>query len=86
MVTPNSRFKVGDFVRVVKIPSDLRDTARLGTPRVFEQAVRKTFRVEGFNEIGHLELVVAERQPSQDTYQSDTIWIEPEFVEKVSEI
>ena len=41
---------------------------------VFRKAVGKTFRVEALGEYGHLELMVA---------GSDTIWIEPEFVEAV---
>jgi hypothetical protein len=81
-----SNFKVGDLIRVVKIPSDLHDAAGIGTPEVFQRVLGKTFRVEGLGEYGHLELVVAEHKASQDTYTSDTIWIEPEFVEKVSEI
>jgi len=79
-----SKFKVGDFVRVVKIPSVLQDSAHIDTPGVFERALGKTFRVEGFNDLGHLELVVAEHHPSSDNYQSDTIWIEPQFVTPVS--
>jgi hypothetical protein len=30
-----SNFKVGDLIRVVKIPSDLHDAAGIGTPEVF---------------------------------------------------
>ena len=74
------KFKVGDMVRVVKIPSDLDDRAGIGTPQVFEAALGKTFRVEDISEHNLLELIVAERHPSPDTYESDTIWIEPEFV------
>ena len=85
MVNPNPNFKVGDFVRVVKIPPALNDTAGIDTPGVFERALGKAFRVEGVSELGHLELVVAERHPSRDTYESDTIWIEPEFVEAVDD-
>ncbi len=78
-----SNFKVGDLIRVVKIPSGLHDAARIGTPEVFQRALGKTFRIEGLDEHGHLELVVAEHKASEETYASDTIWIEPEFVEKV---
>ena len=85
MVKPRiSKFKLGDFVRVVKIPADLDDRAGIKTPQVFDRALGKTFRVEGFNELGHLELVVAEHQLSQNSYESDTIWIEPQFVVSVS--
>jgi hypothetical protein len=86
MVKPRSgQFQVGVLVRVVKIPADLPDAVHIGTPRVFEQALGKTFRVEAVSELGHLELVVAERRPSKDTYESDTIWIEPEFVETIDD-
>lgn len=73
-------FKVGDQVTISRLPPNLDDRAELGTPGVFQRALGKTFRVEGFDDYGHLELVVAERKPTQDTYESDTIWIEPEFV------
>jgi hypothetical protein len=73
----NRQFKVGDLVRIVRIPPDLHDAAGIGTPEVFADAVGKTFRIEGFGEYGHLELTVS---------ASDTIWIEPEFVEAADEV
>jgi hypothetical protein len=69
-------FQIGDMVKVIKIPPDLHDAASIGTPEVFARALGKTFRVEGIGEYGHLELVVSQR---------DSIWIEPEFVEIVSD-
>jgi hypothetical protein len=87
MVKPRARnFAVGDLVRVEQIPTDLRDTASIGTPQMFEQALGKTFRVQGFNALGHLELIVAEHHPSADTYESGTIWIEPQFVSLVARL
>jgi hypothetical protein len=85
MVKPTPNIKAGDLVRVLKIPAELHDAAQIGTPRVFEQALGKTFRVEAVSELGHLELVVTERHPSKDTYESDTIWIEPRFVEAIDD-
>jgi hypothetical protein len=85
MMKPNPHFKVGDLVRVIRIPPALSDSAGIGTPGVFEHALGKTFRVEAVSELGHLELVVAERHPSKDTFESDTIWIEPEFVEAIDD-
>ena len=67
-------FAVGDKIRVVKIPPNLTDSAKIGTPAVFKRALGKTFRVMGFGRYGHLELEVTKR---------DTIWIEPEFVVQV---
>jgi hypothetical protein len=86
MVTPQrTKFETGDLVRVEKIPSGLHDTAGIGTAEVFERALGKTFRVQGIN-LGYLELVVAEQHPSDDTYYSDTIWIEPKFVSLVARL
>jgi hypothetical protein len=65
------RFRVGDWVKVVGIPSDLKDPAGIGTPKVFERAKGRTFRIEGFDPYGKIELVVTKRH---------TIWIEPDFV------
>ena len=80
------KFEVGDLVRVDGLPSDLRDTAGIDTSQVFEQALGKTFRVQGFNAIGHLEFVVGEQHSSPHTYESDTIWIEPKFVSLVARL
>ena len=77
------KFKVGDRVKIKKVPLGLTDSAGIGTPGVFKRALGRTFRIEGFDEHGHIELVVAERRPSSKRYESDTIWIEPEFVARV---
>jgi GNAT superfamily N-acetyltransferase len=63
--------RVGDFVRIIQIPNGLTDAAGIGTPDVFKRALGKSFRIEGFDLYGHIELIVSRR---------DTIWIEPEFV------
>jgi hypothetical protein len=85
MVRPHhGKYRVENMVRVVKIPPGLHDSAGIDTPGVFDRALGNVFRIEAMNERGHLELVVAGRNPSQSTYQSDTLWIEPEFVEPVS--
>jgi hypothetical protein len=84
MVKRDSSFEVGQVVRMIKIPPALSDSAGLDTQGVFERALVMTFRVDAIDQHGHLELVVAEQRPSQSTYESDTIWIEPEFVELVS--
>ena len=74
------RFRVGDIVKIIKIPSGLTDPAGIGTAKVFRRALGKTFRIEGFHTYGHIEIIVREHRRSPNRYQSDTIWIEPEFV------
>jgi hypothetical protein len=70
MVKPRE-IRKGDMVRVIGVPANLHDRAGIAA---FESALGKTFRVEEIGEYGHLEPVVS---------FSDTIWIEPEFVEAV---
>lgn len=66
----DKKFKVGDFVKITKIPASVKDRARINTPKVFKQALGKVFRIQAFDEYGHLELQVTDR---------DWIWLEPEF-------
>ena len=82
-MSPRGTFKVGDRVKIERMPPDLTGSAGMDAPGVFKRALGRTFRIEGFDEHGHLELVVAERRPSPNKYESDTIWIEPEFVVRV---
>jgi len=79
-VKKSQQFRIGDHVTVTKLPPDLRDGAGLQTCKVFRRALGKTFRVEGIDEQGHLELVVTESRPAPGKYESDTIWIESAFV------
>jgi hypothetical protein len=87
MVKPRAIHK-GDMVRVVRVPPDLDDRAGIGTPQVFGSAVGKTFHVQEISEHGLLELHVQAGGKEAKRLGSgvDIIWIEPEFVEKVSEI
>ncbi len=68
------RFKIGDRVKIIKIPKDLDDRAEIDTPGVFRRALGKIFRLAGFDDYGNLRLEVT---------KLDTIWIEPEFVSLV---
>lgn len=65
------KLKCGVYVKVVQIPRDLKDSAQIGTSAVFRRALNKVFRIQGFDDYGHVELNVTRR---------DTIWIEPQFV------
>jgi hypothetical protein len=79
-VKRTSKFKPGDRVTVAKVPTGVPSRKGLDTLTMFRRSLGKIFRVEGIDEHGHLELVVDERSPSPDKYESDTIWIEPECV------
>lgn len=69
--------KIGDKIRVIKIPGALPDD-ELGTKSLFERCLNRTFPVVGLRD-QLLELHVGEivGEPSY----MHSIWIEREFVE-----
>ena len=86
MLSPFLPVNAGDRVRVVGIPSDLRDDHRLKTGEVFQKCLGHTFTVMGVDEIPgstqpSVRLDVGE-VTGQASYM-ETIWIEPEYLEKV---
>ena len=80
MKTGRKPLKIGDWVRITQVPPGLKDSPGLETKRVFEEALGKTFRIKGFGEYGHIELLVSRRRSPNGVWDLDTIWIEPEFV------
>ena len=77
-------FKIGDRVRVVLVPPMVEKEMPPETIGLFERCVGRVLRVDGFDEHGHLELNVANDGSQAPDYSQHTIWIEPEFVEKVA--
>jgi hypothetical protein len=81
-----SEIRTGDVIRVIASPADLRDSAGIGTPQVFQSALGKTFQVREISEHGLLELHLRDDGSEAMELGSDVhiIWIEPEFVERIS--
>ena len=80
-----SEIRTGDVIRVITIPTDLRDSAGIGTPQVFHSALGKTFHVREISEHGLLELHLRDDGSEAMQLGSDVhiIWVEPEFVERI---
>jgi hypothetical protein len=74
--------RIGDKVRVLKVPPSVAKEMPAETRRIFRRCVGKVLRVDGFGRYGHLELNVND-DGSQATPTAHTIWIEPECVEVV---
>jgi hypothetical protein len=70
--------KVGDSVRVLKVPSNLLDDPEFRTLSVFEKCVGRLFPVVGIREDGMIEIEIGEvlGKPSN----METIWIEPDCI------
>ena len=72
--------KVGDMIRVIKIPAGLRDEDDLRTRTLFSLCLGKIYPVAGIDD-KLIELEVGEifGEPSH----MHSIYIEPEYVEEV---
>jgi len=81
-------YQVGDKVRVIQIPPYLYrdDPVDKETARFFERCLGQVFRVKDLDEHGQLELWATDegRQAPDLAAHTDTIWIEPEYVEPVT--
>lgn len=74
--------RTGDTVRLLRLPSDLpKGDDLLPTAATFQKCVGRTFVIIGFNEIGWAEIDIE----SVTRSVGETIWIEPELLEVVSE-
>lgn len=72
--------KVGDLVRVIKVPPGVRDEGEFQTRTILEKCVGRVFQVVGFQE-DWIELEVGEVVGKAAI--EETIWIEPDCVEPV---
>ena len=72
----------GDLIRVLRVPSAVKDCVDFKTRSTLERCVGRLFPIMGFNELGMIELHVGEiiGKPSY----IESIWIEPDCVELVS--
>ncbi len=77
-------FKVGDTVRVLRVPPSVEEQMPEETLQIFLHCVGRVLRVDGFGRYGHLELNVKDDGSQSLDYCDHTIWIESEFVERVS--
>lgn len=92
----NSDFKVGDRVLVIDIPEDTKDpkadlkspeAREMRTAELFRFCLGKTFTVYGFGRYGHVELRAGQNREVRKKFGwSETIWIEPEFLEIVKKV
>ena len=88
-----SKFKIGDRVRILDIPEETKDpkadlksseARQMRTAELFRFCLGRIFTVYGFERYGHVELRVGNSPAVRKEFGwSHTIWIEPEFLERV---
>jgi hypothetical protein len=88
------KFRVGDRVRILDIPEDLkdpnydlkhdnRDSWPMKTGELFRFCLGRVFRIYGFGRYGHAELEVSKSPAVRRKFGLNTIWIELEFLKLV---
>ncbi len=75
--------KVGDRVRIVRLPETVRDSEEFKTRSILERCVGHVFPVMGFNNVGFIQIDIGEIIGKPPYIKS--IWIEPDCVELVAE-
>jgi hypothetical protein len=76
----SASMKVGCKVKVMGIPDGLEDYPDFPTKSTFIKCVGREFVIAGFNEVGMAELNIS----SVNGSVGETIWIEPDFLELIS--
>jgi hypothetical protein len=88
----SSRLKVGDRVRIIDIPSgfkdpkfDLKDAEHraMRTAELFRFCLGREFVIQEFGKYRHADLSVDEDRAVRKKFGLNTIWIEPEFLERI---
>jgi hypothetical protein len=78
------RLKIGDFVRLVAIPNDLKDDQEIGTRALFEKCLGKTFPIAGLQTVEELPYQLVQLDVGHILGKApchETIWIEPECLQ-----
>jgi hypothetical protein len=84
--------EIGDRVRIIDIPSDLKDPRydlkdeehrEMRTAELFRFCLGRVFMIYGFGRKGHIELEMSKSPPVRKKFGLSTIWIEPEFLKRV---
>ena len=88
----SKHFAVGDRVRVVNIPADLRyprydlkdaDHREMRTAELFRFCIGREFTVQGVDKYGYVELRADKNRAVRAKFGwGHSIWVEPEFLKK----
>jgi hypothetical protein len=74
--------KVGDKIRILRLPEGLCDDERLQTRSLFELCLGRTFPIAGIQPVPEIDSELLELKVGETAYMH-SIWIEREFVEIV---
>jgi hypothetical protein len=76
--------KIGDKVRLIVMPPDIRDDQKLQTRQLFEKCMGQTFTIAGLETVDGLPYAMVRLDVGQVLGKApylETIWIEPEYLQ-----
>jgi hypothetical protein len=76
--------KIGDKVKLIEIPADVRQGARVETRALFEKCLGKSFPIVNLKSVEGLPYELIELEVGHALGKAaymDSIWVEPEYVE-----
>ena len=76
--------KIGDKVRLIGMPPDIRDDQKLQTRQLFEKCIGQTFAIAGLETVDGLPYAMVRLDVGQVLGKApylETIWIEPECLQ-----
>ena len=78
--------KLGDQVRLVRVPATVRDDVEFPSRTLFAQCVGRVFPIAGFQRVDGLPADLIELEVGEvlgKAAYEETIWVEPDCVEVV---
>jgi hypothetical protein len=76
--------KIGDRVRLIAIPPDVRDDKELQTRTLFEKCLGETFAIAGLETVEGLPYQLVQLDVGHILGKAsylETIWVEPEYLQ-----
>ena len=86
------KLEVGDRVRIIDVSADLKDAnydlkdadhREMRTAELFRFCLGREFVIQEFDQYGYAELSVDKDRAVRKKFGLNTIWIEPEFLERI---
>jgi hypothetical protein len=92
MGSSSRRLKIGDRVRIIDIPAELKDPnydlkdadhREMRTAELFRFCLGREFVIQEIDQHGHADLKVDEDRAVRKKFGLNTICVEPEFLERI---
>jgi len=78
------RWNVGDLVRMIGMPENLKDDAEFKTLTLFKLCQGEEFRISDFDRYNHVGIdFYHKRKPQFRKFKTERLYVEPHFLRRV---